>query len=65
MKKIGILFQIANFSVWKKMKEIIKEFDKNIILMLHFNKEMISIKDRKYIKTRTRNTCSSCKRCDG
>ena len=22
-------------------------------------------KDRKYIKTRTRNTCSSCKRCDG
>ena len=41
MVKIGILFQIANFSVWEKMKNIIDNFESDIILMIHFNKDLI------------------------
>ena len=49
MKKIGILFQIANFSVWKKMKNFINNFDLNIILMLHFNIDLITEQEKKTI----------------
>tara|TARA_B100000524_G_scaffold211951_1_gene111023 strand:+ start:32 stop:955 length:924 start_codon:yes stop_codon:yes gene_type:complete len=42
MKKIGILFQIANFSVWEKMKNIIDNFDFKVILLIHFNTDLIS-----------------------
>lgn len=49
MKKIGILFQIANFSVWDKMKNIINNFHFNIILMLHFNMDLITEKEKNSI----------------
>ncbi len=49
MKKIGILFQIANFSVWDNMKNITNNFNFKIILMIHFNKDMINQKDRDHI----------------
>ena len=42
MTNIGLFIQIANFTVWNKIKFIINNFDQNIILMLHLNKDMLS-----------------------
>ena len=40
--KIGILFQIGNFKVWDEMKNFIDNFkDKDYILFIHFNSELI------------------------
>lgn len=41
MKKIAVLFQIGNYETWNKMKEIICNFDSDIILMTHFNTDLI------------------------
>lgn len=49
MKKIGILFQIANYSVWNKMKNIIDNFNNEIILMTHFNMDIITQNEKKNI----------------
>lgn len=49
MKKIGLCIQIANYSIWHKMKELIFKFDNldyYIIIFLHFNTVMIK-KDEK------------------
>ena len=42
MKKIAILYQIGNFGVWEKMKTFIDNFDTNIILMIHFNTDLLN-----------------------
>ena len=42
MTNIGLLIQIANYNVWNKLKFIINNFNDNIILMLHLNKDMLS-----------------------
>ena len=42
MTNIGLFIQIANFTIWNKIKFIINNFDQNIILMLHLNKVMLS-----------------------
>jgi len=42
MKKIGILFQIANLKVWNKMKDLIDNFKNDFILMTHFNQDLLT-----------------------
>ena len=43
MKKIGLCMQIANYSIWVKMKDIISNFENinyEIIIFLHFNSNL-------------------------
>ena len=52
MKKIGLCIQIANYSIWEKMKNIIFNFenlDYEIIIFLHFNNVLIKKSDRDII----------------
>lgn len=52
---IGLLIQISNYDIWKKIKFIINNFDPNIILMLHINSDLIKNEEIKIIKNTYNN----------